>query len=204
MTTPLHTGSGRGPPPPRRTPADTHHGRHPAATPPCPLTQDPHRPPTTPRTHKAAPASSHARGSPGKPRVHAHGPTFIRARRRPSHSRRGAGGGSRRHSQVAPAPAPYPQSRSFPPARVPSRVRGATYGRHVCPPNPLSGGTPRLTPRSTPPFPGCLRASHVHAMTNDRPRPSPRFPVLSPVGPQRECRQCTASVPIPPKHHPAN
>jgi hypothetical protein len=64
MTTPPHTGSGRGPPPPRRTPADTHHGRHPAATPPCPLTQDPHRPPTAPRTHKAAPASPHARGSP--------------------------------------------------------------------------------------------------------------------------------------------
>ena len=64
MTTPLHTGSGRGPPPPRHTPADTHHGRHPAATPPCPLTQDPHRPPTTPHTHKAASASPHARGSP--------------------------------------------------------------------------------------------------------------------------------------------
>ena len=35
-------------------------------------------------------------------------------------------------------------------------------------------------------------------MTNDRPRPSPRFPALSPVGPQRKCRRCTAGAPIPP------
>ena len=55
---PPPTGSDRGTPPPRHAPADTHHGRHPAATPPSPLTQDPHRLPTTPRTHKSSTRST--------------------------------------------------------------------------------------------------------------------------------------------------